>query len=204
MANFYPFLIYVLVTTFTPGPNNIMAMTNAMRDGYRRTLNFLLGVFAGFLVVMLLCGLLNVVLVSLLPQMQLWLNILGVIYLVYLAVHTILSKPVAGGSDEHQPLKTDLNTFKAGVWMQFLNLKLILYGITVFSMFITPVFQHPVSVSLFAPVLALIGLIATACWALGGSIFRRFYQKYYRLFNLAMGGLLLYTAIHGLLSSLHF
>ena len=27
--------------------------------------------------------------------------------------------------------------------MQFLNLKLILYGITVFSMFITPVFQHP-------------------------------------------------------------
>jgi cysteine/O-acetylserine efflux protein len=77
MINFYPFLIYVLVTTFTPGPNNIMSMTNAMRAGYRRTLRFLLGVFVGFFIVMLICGLLNVVLVSLLPQMQYWLNILG-------------------------------------------------------------------------------------------------------------------------------
>ena len=77
--------------------------------GYRRTLNFLLGVFAGFLVVMLVCGLLNVVLVSLLPQMQFWLNLLGAAYLVYLAVHTILSKP-----HEDQPLKTDLNTLKPG------------------------------------------------------------------------------------------
>jgi cysteine/O-acetylserine efflux protein len=201
VTNFYPFLIYVMVTTFTPGPNNIMAMTNAMRDGYRRTLNFLLGVFAGFLVVMLVCGLLNVILVSLLPQMQLWLNILGVAYLVYLAVHTILSKPVAGRPTENLPLKTDLNTFKAGVLMQFLNLKLILYGITVYAMFITPVFHQPISASLFAPVLALIGLVATAGWALGGAVFRTFYQTHYRLFNFAMGGLLLYAAIHGLLSS---
>ncbi len=35
MPNLYPFLIYVIVTTFTPGPNNIMAMTNAMHDGFK-------------------------------------------------------------------------------------------------------------------------------------------------------------------------
>ena len=27
MVNLYPFLAYVVVTTFTPGPNNILAMS---------------------------------------------------------------------------------------------------------------------------------------------------------------------------------
>ena len=197
MPNLYPFLIYVMVTTFTPGPNNSMAMTNAMRSGYRRTLGFLLGVFVGFMIVMLLCGLLNVLLVSLLPQLQFWLNLLGAAYLVYLAVHTFLSKPQAD-----QPLNPGLNTFKAGVWLQFLNLKLILYGITVFSLFITPYFQNPLSLLLFALLLGIIGLIATSCWALGGAIFSSFYQKHYLLLNIVMGGLLLWIALHSLLSSL--
>ncbi len=197
MANLYPFLIYVMVTTFTPGPSNIMSMTNAMRSGYRRTLRFMLGVSTGFFVVMLLCGLLNVVLVSLLPRIQFWLNILGVVYMLYLALHTILSKPV-----DDLLGKTDLNTFESGVWMQFLNLKGILYGITVFSVFITPDFKDFVSLSLFALMFSLLAFISTTCWALGGAVFRSYYQKYYLLFNLIMGGLLLYTAFHSLLSSL--
>ena len=61
MINLYPFLAYVVVTTFTPGPNNIMAMSNAMHHGYRRTLGFLAGMTAGFFLVMLACGILNAV-----------------------------------------------------------------------------------------------------------------------------------------------
>ncbi len=68
MLNFFPFLAYVVVTTFTPGPNNIMAMSNALRYGYRRTFGFLTGMTAGFFVVMLACGLLNVALANLIPR----------------------------------------------------------------------------------------------------------------------------------------
>lgn len=46
MATFYPLLIYVLVTTFTPGPNNILAMSHGVQSGFRRTLGFLAGIFA--------------------------------------------------------------------------------------------------------------------------------------------------------------
>jgi cysteine/O-acetylserine efflux protein len=62
MPNLFPFIIYVIVTTFTPGPNNIMAMTNAMHDGFKRTIRFLFGIFAGFILILLLSGLLNLVL----------------------------------------------------------------------------------------------------------------------------------------------
>jgi len=193
-VNLYPFLAYVVVTTFTPGPNNILAMSNAMRSGYKRTLGFLAGMFTGFFLVMLACGLLNVALSNRLPQVRFWLNLLGAGYMVYLAFHIMRSGAMEDGAD-----KRDLNSFTAGFALQFLNLKVILYGITVFAMFITPTFQNPVTVSLFAPVLAAIGFAATSCWALGGDIFRQTLRKHYRVFNLAMACLLIYTAIAALL-----
>jgi cysteine/O-acetylserine efflux protein len=194
MANFYPFLIYVFVTTFTPGPNNIVSMSNGMRYGYKKILKFLGGIFAGFFVVMLLCGLLNIVLISLLPQVKIWLNILGAAYMIYLAFHIVFSKPVEEASSEK-----GLNSFKAGFGMQFLNVKVILYGITVFSTFIIKSYQDPVRMSGFALLLAAIGFISTSCWAVGGDLFRNLVRKYSLVFNLAMGGLLVYTAIASLL-----
>jgi len=194
MANLYPFLAYVVVTTFTPGPNNILAMSNAMRFGYKRTLGFLVGMFTGFFLVMLACGLLNVALVNRLPQVRFWLNLLGAGYMVYLAFHIMRSGAMEDSAD-----KRDLNSFTVGFGLQFLNLKVILYGITVYAMSITPTFQNPATVSLFALVLAAIGFIAISCWALGGNIFRQTLRKHYRVFNLAMACLLIYTAIAALL-----
>ncbi|MCX6081770.1 MAG: LysE family transporter [Chloroflexi bacterium] len=196
MPNLYPFLAYVFVTTFTPGPNNILAISNGLRYGYRRTLGFLAGMTVGFLIVMLVSGLLNVVLARLVPQMRFWLNILGAAYMFYLAVHIVFSKP-----SEDDTRQDELNTFRAGLALQFINLKGILYGVTVFALFITPVYQNPLTVSLFAPLLAGIGFIAVSSWALGGNLFRSFLRKYERWFNLVMGALLVYTAIASLLGS---
>ena len=193
MENLTPFIIYVCVTTFTPGPNNILAMSNAMRSGYRRTLRFLAGMFCGFWILMLACGWLNFVLVSLLPALKFWLYLLGAGYMIYLAVHTLLSRPDGG-----QPARNDLNTFWAGFGLQFLNLKVILYGVTVYSMFIGRSFQDPLTVSLFAPFLAGVGFASTSCWALGGSIFRDAWARHFRWFNLLMAGLLVYIAISSL------
>jgi cysteine/O-acetylserine efflux protein len=193
MANFFPFLAYVFVTTFTPGPNNLLAMSNGMRFGYRRTLGFLAGMTTGFMLIMLACGLLNVVLVTLLPQVKIWMEILGAVYMIYLAVHIIRAGPLEEGAEE-----TSLSTFAAGFALQFLNVKAILYGVTVFSLFITPAFHDPAIVSLFAPLLAVIGFSAISCWALGGNLFRHALRRHYRLFNLAMAALLIYPAIAAL------
>ena len=189
MPDLYPFLSFVVVTTFTPGPNNVLAITNGMRYGYNNILRFLAGIFSGFAVVMLLCGLLNYLLVSLLPQVEFWLKVAGAVYMLYLAVHILRSKPAGA-----QEGRNDLNTFWAGFTLQFLNLKGILYGVTVYSTFIVPTHPGPLLLSLYAPLLAGICLIATTCWALGGNLFSSFLRKYYRWFNLAMAVLLVYTA----------
>jgi len=193
MANLLPFIIYVFVTTFTPGPNNILAMSHGVQSGFRRTLGFLFGIFTGMAVIMLICGLLNVVLVGLLPQIQTWLNLLGAAYMAYLGIHSILPKPA-----NNNETGSGSNTFRAGVALQFLNLKVILYGITIYSLYITRLFTQPYAIALSAVLLAGVGFTASSCWALGGSVFRIYWQKHYRLFNWVMGGLLIYLAVHSL------
>ena len=194
--NFFAFITYVLVTTFTPGPNNMMAMSNGLHDGFRKSLRFLFGVFAGFFVVMLLCGYLNFVLVSILPKARFWLNLLGTGYMIYLGIHIALTR-----QSEQTEIDRPLNTFKAGALMQFLNLKLILYGITVFSNFIIPFHQDLPTLTLFTLVLAVIGFIATACWAAFGVIFRKVFSKYSTVINISLGLLLIYSAIEGFIAA---
>ena len=48
MFNFTAFLSYVLVVSFTPGPNVVLSMVNANKFGFRKTFKFLLGIFVGF------------------------------------------------------------------------------------------------------------------------------------------------------------
>ncbi len=193
MINLYPFLTYVFVTTFTPGPNNILSMTHAAHSGYRKTLPFLVGVFSGFVIVLLLSGLLNFALVNLLPQVRPWLNWLGAAYMVYLAVHIALSRP-AENDGQHR-----LNSYWGGFSLQFLNLKGILYSITIFSTFIIQAYSDPLSVTLFSISLAAIAFISCSCWAFSGQAFRSFLKSNPRWFNLAMAALLVYTAVASLI-----
>ena len=113
--------------------------------------------------------------------------------MVFLAIHIIRSKPIVD-----DPSANKFNSFKAGFVMQFLNIKVIVYGITVFSLFIVDRFHDLASISLFAIVLAFIGFVATTTWALGGNLFRPLLKKHYRIFNIIMGALLIYTAIASL------
>jgi len=190
--NLAAFFIYVVTTTFTPGPNNLMAMSNALHTGFRWTIKFLIGVFAGFIVVMSICAFANFAFMKVVPSLHGWLSLLGASYMIYLAIHIMRSR--AHVEDENQ----SLNTFNAGVSMQLINPKLILYGLTVFSNFIIPIYQSIPVLMLFVFFLAIVGLIATSSWAYFGVVFRTFFAKYERIINIVMGLLLIYTAIASL------
>ncbi|MGI6004333.1 MAG: LysE family transporter [Christensenellales bacterium] len=185
-----PFLSYVFVTTFTPGPNNIMSMTNANQFGFKKTQKFILGVSAGFLVIMLLCSYFSLVLYSVVPKIKTVMSIIGAVYMLYLAYKIVSSKPHNGEKRDEK-----LNTFLSGMLLQFINIKVILYGITVIANFIIPYYKSHTSLMLFSLLLAFIGFMATSCWAAFGVFFQRVLSKYERLFNALMGLLLVYSAV---------
>ncbi|GMA61261.1 LysE family transporter [Alicyclobacillus fastidiosus] len=185
-----PFLTYVFVTTFTPGPNNIMSMSSASRHGFSNTLKFTLGVAAGFFVILLLSCYFNLLLFHFVPKIDLITSILGAIYMLYLAFKVVKSTRAT----EHSHDQTS-NSFASGLVLQFINPKVIVYGLTVISTFIIPLYKSTLMFILFSLFLALVGFLATSCWAAFGAGFQRFLATYRSLFNLVMALMLTYSAI---------
>ncbi|UYG95360.1 LysE family transporter [Cytobacillus firmus] len=183
------FFLYVFVTSFTPGPNNIMAMVFANRFGLRNTIRFCLGVSAGFFVIMILCSYFNLLLHQFIPRVELMMTIIGVIYMLFLAYKIMTSK-----SDDQNNNDDKHNGFFIGMLLQFINPKGILYGVTVISTFILPYHTSHASLIFFSILLAFVGFLSTFCWSVFGSVFQSFLAKYRNQFNVIMALLLVYSA----------
>ncbi|WP_057913574.1 LysE family transporter [Peribacillus muralis] len=184
------FLLFVFVTSFTPGPNNIMAMLFANKYGFKRTLKFCFGVGAGFFVIMILSSYFNLLLKNFIPKIELIMTILAALYMLYLASKIIKSK-----NNEKDDDGDKNNRFLSGMLLQFINPKGILYGITAVSTFIIPYYTSNTSLLFFSLFLAFIGFLSTMSWSMFGSLFQRFLTKYSRQFNITMALLLVYSAI---------
>lgn len=184
------FLLFVFVTSFTPGPNNIMAMLFANEYGLKKTLRFCVGVGAGFFVIILLCSLFNLLLKNFIPKVEFVMSIVGAAYMVYLAIKIMISKNHAKDNARDKN-----NGFFTGLLLQFVNPKGILYGITVIASFIIPYYNSDFSFILYSLFLAFVGFMATFTWCVFGSLFQKFLSKYRRQFNVIMGLLLVYSAV---------
>ncbi|MGI6130496.1 MAG: LysE family transporter [Bacillota bacterium] len=188
MPNVIPFMSYVLIVTFTPGPNNIMSFVMGSKHGFARTLPFRLGVAVGFGLVMIASSYLNLFLFSVVPKMRPVAEIVGGAYMLYLAARVLMSKVDAPNEDAH------LTSFPAGAALQFINPKAILYGLTVTATFITPYYHSAASLLFFSALLGSISLASTSCWAMFGAGIQRLLGRYGRSLNIAMALLLVYAA----------
>jgi cysteine/O-acetylserine efflux protein len=87
--NFGALLSFVLITTFTPGPNNISSSSMGILYGYQRSVNYLLGIASGFFGIMLLSGLISRTLYTLFPAIEGALRIVGALYILWLAYKSL-------------------------------------------------------------------------------------------------------------------
>ncbi|MBA9026118.1 MULTISPECIES: LysE family transporter [Bacillaceae] len=184
------FLLYVIISSFTPGPNNIMAMLFANKSGFKKTLKFCLGVGAGFFVIMILSSYFNLLLKNFIPKIEFAMTILAAVYMVYLAIKIVMSK-----NQDQKDEDDKYNSFYSGMLLQFVNPKGILYGITAISTFILPYHSSNFSLLSFSIFLAFVGFLSTMCWSMFGSLFQMFLTKYRSQFNLIMALLLVYSAV---------
>jgi threonine/homoserine/homoserine lactone efflux protein len=95
--NLTAFLTFTLLTAFTPGPNNILAMSNTSKYGLKKSIRVIQGIFMGFLSVMTLCSFFSVILVNIIPRIKPVLTYIGVAYILWLAWHVVKSKSESKG-----------------------------------------------------------------------------------------------------------
>src|SRR5262245_42074185 len=76
---------FAFVTSITPGPNNIMLTASGVNFGFARTVPHVLGVGAGFTLMLLIVGFGLGAVFAASPETQTALKIVGAAYMVWLA-----------------------------------------------------------------------------------------------------------------------
>jgi cysteine/O-acetylserine efflux protein len=186
---FSAFWTYTLITALTPGPNNILALSTATSHGLRESTRVLAGMSLGFLIIMLLCAGIAFSLVSLDPRFTRVLSWVGAVYILWLALKIATSQP-PGSTTEAQPVG-----FWGSFGLQFLNVKIILYGITALSTFVLPYTAEISGIVGMSVVLAAIGCLGNLCWALAGHLFQKVFQRFGRSLNIILALMLVYCAV---------
>lgn len=195
--DYIPLAFFVLVTTFTPGPSNISSAVMGVMYGYQRTFRYLVGITAGFFFVMLLCAYISSALLEILPSLEPTLRILGSGYILWLAICTARAS-YGFGSDKKPPM-----SFRQGVWLQPLNPKAIIYGLTLYTTFLAPVADNHFFLLASSIFFSIATFCSTSLWALCGASIKKYLQLpgIRRWVNLFLVLLLVYCALN--ISGLH-
>ncbi|RAS75404.1 LysE family transporter [Priestia endophytica] len=187
--NFTAFLSYIIITSITPGPSNLLMMNEARRFGFKRSLPFNIGILSGFIILGIVTSLLTTSLYKWIPMIEPYFKVVGAVYLLYLAWKIAFSK---GGKKEDID---NQSSFFSGLFFQILNVKSILYFLTALSTFVLPYSGSNITIFFFMCLTIVIGCVALLLWAVFGSAFKKIFSKYNKTINIVMCLLLVYSAI---------
>ncbi len=117
----------------------------------------------GFIITMLICAALTFSLVELDSRFTRYWD--GLARRTSCGWRQIAKSKPATGTPSVEPVG-----FWASLGLQFVNVKIILYGITALSTFVLPVTREPVWLISVSLLLAAIGALGNLCWALAGHL----------------------------------
>ncbi len=182
---------FVVVTTYTPGPNNISAASMGVLYGYKRTLPYMLGMVSGFFMMLTLSGLVSGFLIEQIPAFETVLRIVGALYILWLAWHT-LKASYTFDEENQKPLG-----YLQGFLLQVLNVKVIVYGLTLYGTFLAGKIPSFFYLVLSAAGFAAVGFTSVSLWTLFGAGIRKYLNrpKLRLIVNIILALLLVYTAV---------
>jgi threonine/homoserine/homoserine lactone efflux protein len=180
-------LVFVVVTLFTPGPNNAMLMASGLNFGFRRGLPHLWGVALGFGVMVLAVGLGLGAVFQAYPAAYTVLKYAGAAYLLYLAWQIAAAGPIEEGGDARgRPI-----TFLEAAAFQWLNPKGWVMAVGAVSAY-AAVAAFPFNMLLMAALFGSLGIMSSATWLGFGTALQRLLTspRAVRAVNIAMALLL--------------
>jgi threonine/homoserine/homoserine lactone efflux protein len=179
--------LFMLVTSCSPGPNNVSASHSGFNHGIKKSIPLMMGVIFGFTTMLAVMnfGLINIF--DIYPIIQKILIATGTIFLVYLSYKISFSK----SSEKKENLKP-VNFLETFLY-QFLNPKGVIVAVIAVSTYIESGINF-INYSLWMLGIAfLFAIVSIVFWTLIGKFMRKFAtnEKFIKLFNYVMSTLLL-------------
>ena len=182
------FLLYAFIMSYTPGPNNLLALDAAAQHGLKKITPFLLGIGLGFMLLALSFVFLGEYIQHIFQPFIIIIRYVGFIYLIYLAFSMFKTKKT-------KSCELKICCFRDGLLLQFINPKTILYVLTAIGTFVLAEHMSTSLNVLWALLIGLIGFSAAITWALLGKLLKLYIEKYYRPYQYTMFSLLMVMAI---------
>jgi threonine/homoserine/homoserine lactone efflux protein len=189
---FVAMLTFSVVMAFTPGPNNIMLAASGVNFGFVRTVPHMAGVTAGFLALLIACGLGLGLVFAAVPTLQILLKVAGALYMLWLAFKVATAHQVReDGRGPATPL-----TFWQAAAFQWVNPKGLVAALSAIAIYVRPGHER-VDFPVMLAVLAVCTAGSVSTWAGFGVALRRLLRdpRHARLFNGTMALLLVASIV---------
>ncbi|MGF6260546.1 threonine/homoserine/homoserine lactone efflux protein [Paraburkholderia youngii] len=179
-------ILFALVTSITPGPNNTMLLASGVNFGFRRTLPHLSGISVGVVLLMLSVGVGLGEAFAHFPLLYTVLEVVSVAYLLYLAWKIGTSGELKLRNGERRPMR-----FHEAIAFQWVNPKAWMMVLTAATT-IHLSNSFGMNAVAMAAVFYVIGFPCICVWAGFGTAMREVLSnpKRLRIFNVAMALLL--------------
>lgn len=190
--NLVAFFSYVVILAFTPGPNNLMALEESKRLGFRNSFPFIEGLLAGFLILAIVTLLFTDNLYTYIPSFEPYLKAVGSVYILYLVLKLFVNRQSKANKNQKQ---SNSRLFLSGLILNMSNVKVMLYFLTGYVSFILPAYKNFWVAMCLGLFLCAAGTCSNLLWASFGSLFKSFFIRYERYVNVIMAALLVYSVI---------
>ncbi|OIS58429.1 LysE family transporter [Staphylococcus equorum] len=184
---FISFVFYTFFMSYTPGPNNLLALDGALKLGLKGTAKFLIGIGLGFLTLSMLCLLFSEYMGAYFSSFIFVIKTVGFIYLLYLAYSVFKHN----AKDAQQS-----NTYRMrdGLLLQYMNPKTIVYVLTAIVTYVTTQNISFLATLSYTIIIALIGVSGAVAWAVMGLCFKKLLLKYEFIYKVSMSACLVILA----------
>lgn len=181
--------LFAFVSTFTPGPNNIMLMTSGANVGFKRTIPHMLGITLGFGLMLILVGIGLMSLFHAYPFTHAILKVLSVSYLLYLT-YKVATSDKSDVKHDFRPM-----SFIGAMAFQWVNPKGWSMALTAITVYSTDAAW--LELTFIAGIFCLANLPSVTFWTAAGIQLQRWLTTPKRLkgFNYGMAALLLLSTI---------
>lgn len=178
---------YMTINSYTPGPGNVLAMNTTTKFGWKKSRRLLGGICCGYLCVQFLCTIAVYSLNYILEPALFAMKYIGFAYMLWLALHIIRSRPEAVDAGK-------MPTFRTGFLLQFVNVKIYFYIITLLTVYLMPHIGALIPLLAVGICIVFFGSAACLAWAALGIQLQSVYTKHYKTINLIFGLFLFYCA----------
>lgn len=194
-----PLALFALVSSITPGPNNVMLAASGLNFGFRRSMPHLLGVNLGFTLMIFLVGVGLGSVFQQVPQLYTVLKYVGAAYLLYLAWKIANSGGMEDGAVSGKPM-----TFLQAAAFQWVNPKAWVMAVGVIATY-TPQAGFFSNLVIATLVCGIVNLPSIGIWVTFGTALRRVLHKPWaiRAFNISMALLLVASLYPVALEAFH-